>query len=72
MKRLIDGNLLLEKVNELVDAELFNGEKICIGDIRSLIEAAPTVVCVSDDFTLCHKEISCNDIMCGGACCEKP
>lgn len=72
MKRLIDGDLLLEKVNELVDAALFDGAKICICDIRSLIEAAPTVVCVSDDFTLCHKEISCNDIMCGGACVEKP
>lgn len=59
MKRLIDGDLLLEKANELVDAALFNGAKICIGDIRSLIEEAPTVVCVQDDFTLCKKGISC-------------
>lgn len=32
----------------------------------------PTFVCVQDDFTICPKEISCNDIMCGGECCEKP
>lgn len=72
MKRLIDANSLTEVIDELVNASLFQGAELCVGDIRSIIATQPTIVCVSDDFQVCPKEISCNDIMCGGECCEEP
>lgn len=68
MKRLIDANALTEVIDELVNASLFQGAELCVGDIRSIIATQPTIVCVSDDLTLCPKEIRCEDIMCGGMC----
>lgn len=72
MKRLIDAYALVNDLDILISNAVITNDKICYGDIRDIISIQKTVICVSDDFPGCPKEIRCEDILCGGACCEKP
>ncbi len=71
MKRLIDAYALIEYVQN--NAAFFVDNPCAVADfVKFAIKAQETVICVSDDFGPCKKELHCEDIMCGGACCEEP
>lgn len=71
MKRLIDAYALQEWMLKNADPYMKQPGGV-LDFVLSGIKDQETVICVSDDFPGCPEKISCRDIMCGGACCEKP
>lgn len=70
MKRLIDAYALYKWVCENA-GYMGDNQMVVVDFITQAIKAQETVSCAYD-FRQCPKEIRCEDILCGGACCEKP